>query len=94
MVELLRQRPRAAGELARETGVSPPTMSRHLRTLRECGLVAESHPEFDARVRIYALRREPMSQLVAWLDASDQMWSEQLAAFQRHLDDETGEGGR
>jgi DNA-binding transcriptional ArsR family regulator len=69
-------------------------MSRHLRTLRECGLVAESHPEFDARVRIYALRREPMSQLVAWLDASDQMWSEQLAAFQRHLDDETGEGGR
>jgi hypothetical protein len=31
---------------------------------------------------------------VAWLDASDQMWSEQLAAFQRHLDDETGEGGR
>ena len=35
-------------------GLSAPAMSRHLRTLRQCGLVEESHPEFDARVRIYA----------------------------------------
>jgi DNA-binding transcriptional ArsR family regulator len=50
--ELLRERPHRAGELALRTGVALPAMSRHLRQLRQCGLVEESHPEFDARVRI------------------------------------------
>lgn len=86
VVELLRERPRPAGDLARAVGVSPPTMSRHLRTLRESGLVEESHPEFDARVRIYALKAEPMMRLKAWLEESERLWSEQLLAFQRHVD--------
>ena len=86
VVELLRERPRPAGELAREVGLAPPAMSRHLKTLRESGLVEESHPEFDARVRIYALRPEPMVHLIRWLEETERMWSEQLLAFKRHLE--------
>ncbi|WP_041373304.1 ArsR/SmtB family transcription factor [Phenylobacterium zucineum] len=86
VVELLAQRPRAAGELARELGVSAPAMSRHLKSLRAGGLVEESHPEFDARVRIYALRPEPMVHLLRWLEESERLWSEQLAAFKAHLE--------
>lgn len=86
VVDLLVRGPRPAGELARELGLSPPTMSRHLRALRESGLVEESHPEFDARVRIYALRPEPMVHLLRWLEESERLWSEQLAAFKAHVE--------
>jgi DNA-binding transcriptional ArsR family regulator len=85
-IDILARGPRPAGELARELGLSPPTMSRHLRTLRESGLVEESHPEFDARVRIYALRPEPMVHLLRWLEESERLWSEQLAAFKAHVE--------
>lgn len=88
MVDLLSRRPRPAGELARELGLSPPAMSRHLRTLRESGLVEESHPAFDARVRIYALRAEPMVDLLRWLEESERLWSEQLLAFKAHMERE------
>lgn len=86
VVDLLAQRPRQAGELARELGLAPPAMSRHLRTLRESGLVEESHPEFDARVRIYALRPQPMVHLLRWLEESERLWTEQLAAFKAHVE--------
>jgi DNA-binding transcriptional ArsR family regulator len=86
VVELLRERPRPAGELARAAGLSAPAMSRHLRTLRESGLVEESHPEFDARVRVYALRAEPMVHLLRWLEETERLWTLQLAAFKRHLE--------
>ncbi|HEY8617555.1 metalloregulator ArsR/SmtB family transcription factor [Phenylobacterium sp.] len=86
VVELLAERPRPAGELARELALSPPAMSRHLKTLRASGLVEESHPEFDARVRIYALRPEPMVHLLRWLEESERLWSEQLAAFKLHVE--------
>ena len=85
-IELLRERPRPAGELAREVGLSPPAMSRHLKTLRESGLVEESHPPFDARLRVYALKREPMADLIAWLEETERMWSEQLLAFKAHME--------
>ncbi len=85
-VELLRQRPRPAGELARAIGLPPPAMSRHLRTLRQAGLVEETHPEFDARVRVYALRPEPMVHLLRWLEETERMWSEQLSAFKAHVE--------
>ena len=88
VIELLRERPRPAGELAREVGLAAPAMSRHLKTLRESGLVEESHPQFDARVRIYALRPEPMVHLIRWLEETERMWSEQLLAFKRHLEGE------
>lgn len=86
VVELLRERPHQAGELARRTGLALPAMSRHLRQLRECGLVAESHPEYDARVRIYALNPRPMSALKRWLEETEGLWSAQLAAFKRHVE--------
>lgn len=86
VVDLLAQRPRQAGELARELGLAPPAMSRHLRTLRESGLVEESHPDFDARVRIYALRPQPMVHLLRWLEESERLWTEQLSAFKAHIE--------
>lgn len=86
VVDLLAQRPRAAGELARELDISAPSMSRHLRTLKASGLVEESHPEFDARVRIYALRPEPMVHLLRWLEESERLWSAQLLAFKAHIE--------
>lgn len=85
-VDLLAERPRAAGELARTLGLTAPAMSRHLKALRDSGLVEESHPEFDARVRIYALRPEPMTQLLAWLEEAERMWGAQLAAFKAHVE--------
>ena len=85
VVDLLRERPHRAGELASAAGLSAPAMSRHLRALRKTGLVEESHPEFDARVRIYALRSAPMAELRAWLDTAERAWSEQLAAFAEHV---------
>ncbi len=86
MIELLRERPRPAGDLARAVGLTPPAMSRHLRTLRQSGLVEESHTEFDARVRLYALRAGAMTDLLRWLEETERMWSEQLAAFKAHLE--------
>jgi len=86
VVDLLSRGPRAAGELARELALTPPAMSRHLRTLRQSGLVEESHPSFDARVRIYALRPQPMVHLLRWLEDAERLWSEQLVAFKAHLE--------
>ncbi|HEX4740694.1 MAG TPA: metalloregulator ArsR/SmtB family transcription factor [Caulobacteraceae bacterium] len=88
VVDLLRERPRAAGELAREVGVPGPAMSRALRALREVGLVAETHPAHDARVRIYELKPGPMRELKAWLEETEELWSDQLAAFKAHLEQE------
>jgi len=86
VVELLRAGPRPAGDIARAVGLAPPAMSRHLRTLRRSGVVEESHPEFDARVRVYALRAGAMDDLKAWLEETERMWAAQLAAFKAHLE--------
>lgn len=85
-VELLAERPRRAGELADEVGTTPSAMSKHLRVLRQRGLVTETHPDFDARVRIYTLRSAPMTELRSWLDVAERGWAEQLTAFAAHLE--------
>ncbi len=85
-VDLLLERPRQAGELAEALQLPAPTMSRHLRVLRQSGLVEESHPDFDARVRIYALRPEPIAGLKAWLETTERLWTDQLAAFKAHVE--------
>lgn len=90
VVELLSERPRRAGELADAIGISAPAMSRHLKTLKTGGLVAETHPEFDARVRIYTLKKEGMASLKAWLERAETMWTRQLASFQDYIE----KGGR
>ena len=86
VVELLRERPYRAGELAEAAGLTPPALSRHLRTLRRTGLVEESHPDFDARVRVYQLKAEPMVHLLRWLEETERMWSEQLGAFKAYVE--------
>ncbi|MDE2110283.1 MAG: winged helix-turn-helix transcriptional regulator [Alphaproteobacteria bacterium] len=86
LIELLRERPRRAGELAEAVGLNPPALSRHLRTLKAGGLIEEEHPEFDARVRIYSLRPEPMANLKAWLEQGERLWAKQLAAFKAHVE--------
>jgi DNA-binding transcriptional ArsR family regulator len=86
VVELLRERPHRAGELAQRTGLALPAMSRHMRRLRECSLVVESHPNFDARVRIYTLNPKPMAELKRWLEETEALWSIQLAAFKHHVE--------
>ena len=85
-IDLLGQRPHRAGELAQAVGLPAPAMSRHLTVLRRSGLVEETHPDFDARVRIYALRPEAMAGLKAWLEQTERMWSSQLAAFKAHVE--------
>jgi DNA-binding transcriptional ArsR family regulator len=85
-VELLGERPRRAGELAEALDLPAPTMSRHLRLLKQCGLVEEAHPEFDARVRVYALKDGAMAELKRWVANTEAMWMAQLSAFKTHVD--------
>ena len=86
IVELLRDRPRRAGEIAEAVGLNPPALSRHLKTLKTTGLIEEAHPAFDARVRIYTLRPQPMVDLKAWLELTEQLWAAQLLAFKAHVE--------
>ena len=86
VVDLLREGPRRAGELAEAVGLSAPAMSRHLRTLRESRIVEESPADFDTRVRIYRLRPQPMAHLKAWLEETERLWTDQLSAFKAHLE--------
>ncbi len=86
VIELLRVQPRPAGELAQAVGLAPSAMSRHLKTLRDSGLIEDSHPHFDARVRVYALKSGPMVELMAWLEETERLWSAQLGAFKAHLE--------
>ena len=86
IVELLHERPRRAGELAQALETSAPTMSRHLRVLRESGLVREEHPKEDARVRVFTLEREPFDALRAWVEEVETFWGDELAAFKEHAE--------
>jgi DNA-binding transcriptional ArsR family regulator len=85
VINLLGERPRRAGELAKATRISFPAMSRHLKILRRSELVEEERDELDSRVRIYRLRPEPIASLKAWLADTEALWARQLAAFRTHL---------
>jgi len=84
-VELLASRPHRAGELAGALGVTPPTMSKHLRILRQGGLVTDTSPSFDTRVRVYQLRQGRFGDLRRWLEDTERGWTEQLEAFAAHV---------
>lgn len=85
-VELLSARPRRSGELANELGVSPATMSKHLKVLRRGQLVTERSDDDDARVRVYSLRSAAMSDLRDWMRRTEQGWVDQLDALRRHVE--------
>jgi DNA-binding transcriptional ArsR family regulator len=90
VVDLLRERPRRAGELAAACGMSGPAMSKHLRVLRASGVVEERRVAQDARVHLYQLRPEPFVALQAWLDQIQAYWVDQLAAFKAHAEQTGG----
>ena len=85
-VDLLRKRPRRAGELAAALSISPAAMSRHLRVLRKSGLVAEDALAEDARVRVYRLRPERFAGLRHWLEEVEASWAAELEAFKEHVE--------
>ena len=90
----MRERPLAAGELARELSLAPPAMSRHLRVLRQTGLVEEERSELDSRVRVYRLRREPFGELRSWLEQVESFWTDELMGFKRHVEQRARKKGR
>jgi DNA-binding transcriptional ArsR family regulator len=86
VVDLLRKKPRRAGELAAAFGMSPPAMSRHLRVLRRTSLVEEDSLDHDARVRVYRLRPEAFAELRGWLAEVEAFWGDQLDSFRVHAE--------
>jgi DNA-binding transcriptional ArsR family regulator len=90
VVDLLRTRPYRAGDLAEALALEPAALSRHLRLLKRAGLVADEHPQNDARVRLYSLRREAFADLRGWLDEVEAFWTGQLSGFADYLDAEKG----
>lgn len=86
VIELLRKKPRRAGEIADALAMSPPAMSRHLRVLKKSGLVTEDELEDDARVRVYRLERRRFTQLRGWLDDVETFWEGQLASFKDYAE--------
>jgi DNA-binding transcriptional ArsR family regulator len=80
---LLRERPRAVGELVAALGLTQPATSKHLRVLRDAGLV---EVRTDAQRRIYALRPGPLAELDAWLAPYRALWNDRLDALGKHLD--------
>jgi len=86
VIRLLTKEPRRAGELAAALDVRASALTRHLRILRESGLVEEEAGSEDARVRVYRLRREPLEGLRRWIDEVESFWTGQLASFARHVE--------
>ena len=82
-LDLLRVRPRTVGELAEVLGLAQPTVSKHLKVLREAGLVQVSA---EAQRRIYAIEPGPLLGLDAWLTPYRELWNERLDALGQHLD--------
>jgi len=84
ILDLLRVSERPVGELVRELEVSQPAVSKHLRVLREAGLV-DVRPE--AQLRLYRVKVEPLRALDEWLEPYRKLWSESLDDLERHLDE-------
>ena len=83
ILDLLLEAPRSVGQLVGELGATQPTTSKHLRVLREAGLV-HVHP--DAQRRVYRLRPEGLAELDAWLAPYRRLWESRLDALEAHLD--------
>jgi DNA-binding transcriptional ArsR family regulator len=87
ILDLLREGERPVGELVDRLAISQPAVSKHLRVLREVGLVGVRS---DAQRRLYRVRPEPLEELDAWLAPYRRMWTHSLDALARHLDERNG----
>ncbi len=83
ILDLLRERERSVGELVEELQLSQPGVSKHLRVLREAGLV---RVRVEGQRRLYQLRPEPLAELDIWLSPYRAFWSGRLDALENHLD--------
>jgi DNA-binding transcriptional ArsR family regulator len=84
ILDLLRGGERAAGELVEHLELSQPGVSKHLKVLREAGLVAV---RADGKRRLYALSPTPLVEVDQWLAPYRAFWSQRLDALERHLED-------
>jgi DNA-binding transcriptional ArsR family regulator len=82
VLDLLREQERTVGEIVDALKMSQPAVSKHLRVLRDAGLV---EARIDAQRRVYSLRAEPLADVDAWLAPYRKFWRGKLAALQRHL---------
>jgi DNA-binding transcriptional ArsR family regulator len=89
ILDLLLEQPRSVGELVAATGLSQPGTSKHLRVLRESGLV---RVEKDAQRRVYALNPEALADLIRWVEPYRRAMARQLDALERHLDEMATKG--
>ena len=80
---MLRERPRSAGELVQGLGLSQPGTSKHLKVLRDAGLV---RVRVQAQRRVYEVDPAPLVELDAWLAPYRELWEAKLDALGRHLD--------
>ncbi|MGW7607311.1 ArsR/SmtB family transcription factor [Streptomyces sp. NPDC054766] len=87
IVALLLERPWSVGEIVEACGLSQPGTSKHLRVLRDAGLVRVRQ---DAQRRVYALDPAPIAALDAWLTPYRTLWNESLDALGRRLDGDRG----
>jgi len=84
ILDLLRDDERPVNELVSTLKVSQPGVSKHLRVLREAGLV---EVRVDAQRRLYRLRLEPLEEIDEWLAPYRRLWGNRLNALERHLDE-------
>jgi DNA-binding transcriptional ArsR family regulator len=82
LLEVLRAHPATAGELAEALPIARPGASRHLRVLREAGLVDVHH---ESQLRIYSLRPEPLAEVDAWLGDYRVLWQSRLDALHTEI---------
>jgi DNA-binding transcriptional ArsR family regulator len=85
ILDLLRERERSVGELVEQIGLSQPGVSKHLRALREAGLVEVRR---DAQRRWYRLQPQPLAEIDSWLRPYREFWAGRLDALEEHLDKE------
>ena len=83
ILSLLVSSEQSVGEIERQLGMAQPTVSKHLRVLRDAGFVEAT---VDAQRRLYRLKPEPLQEVDAWLAPFRQFWSAHLDALERHLD--------
>ena len=82
ILDLLRDGEQPVGVLVAGTGLSQPAVSKHLRVLRDAGLVTS---RADAQRRLYSVRPEPLLELDEWLAPYRQMWAGSLNRLESHL---------